>query len=132
MSRRETSLPAWSISELSGAPVLVQATDWWAALQSTLLEEGTQPNHRNMAYRTISETMVMAEDVTSRRRFIVQRQVPSLPTDAPEPGHVLAVRFLRQADRSSDWILERARRRPRKNQSRPSVQGGVVFDAQYC
>lgn len=132
MSRRETSLPAWSISELSGRPVLVQATDWWAALKSTLLEEGTQLNHRNMAYRTISETMVMAEDVTSRRRFIVQRQVPSLPTDAPEPGHVLAVRFLRQADSASSWVLERARRRPRKNQSRPSVQGGVVFDAQYC
>ena len=132
MSGRETSLLEWSISELSGSPIVVQARDWWAAVQTTLREERTQLNPRNIAYRTISETMIMAEDVTSHRRFIVQRQVQSLPTDAPEPGHVLAVRFLRQADSSSNWFLERTCRRPHRSRSRPSVQDGVVFDRQYC
>lgn len=132
MSGRETSLLEWSVSELSGAPSVVHARDWWAALQTILLAEGTKPNPRNMAYRTISATMVMAEDVASNRRFIVQRQVQSPPTEVPEPGHVLAVRFLRQADASSNWFLERTCRRPHRNRSRPSVQDGVVFDRQYC
>ena len=131
MSTREEPRLEWSISELSGSPVVVQATDWWAALRAALLEEGTQPNSRNMAYQNISETMIMAEDVTSRRRFIIQRQVPSPPTDAPDPGHILAVRVLKQADNSSNWVLERSRRKPHRNWSRPSVQDGVVFDAQY-
>ena len=137
---------------------MVSATDWWGALREVLRRQSAPINHRRMVYRTIKqsslqETMILAEDVPSRRRFVIHRCEVVSPAETPGAYRILAQDALRTAEEGADIFIERVR--PRRSHDRPPrsrlkagqsqprhthrarvrqrspVFGGVVFDLSY-